>query len=171
MNHKRIKHLKGIVIVSTSIAVLVIVALGIYKLNFFNLLKRTPQETSDTIKSIQKNTNKDTALKELQKLANTTTDKSDKSAYLTAAVDVAINYTDNYDSALSVAQSLEANEKTASSAAYLATAYDFKKDYKNAAVYYEIAAERCPKTSVNERSPYNDYMILKRQEEAKLNEK
>lgn len=131
-----------------------------------------PKTASDMVKSIQQETNKSTALGELQRLASETSNKDDKNTYLIAAASMAFNYTRDFDNILSISQGLEDNEPTADSAAYIAAAYDYKKDYKNAAAYYEIAAQRSPKPeTTGDRSAYTDYIILQNEEEAKLNAK
>jgi uncharacterized protein YxeA len=71
--------------------------------------------------------------------------------------------------ALALALQVDADYKTDETAATVAALYEAKKDYANAAKYYQIAADRTEKTTDStQRSPYNDYMVSKRNAESKL---
>lgn len=104
--------------------------------------------------------------KKLKKLAGETSSKEDKETYLGSAVDVYTNAGDD-SAAFGAAKEYEDASQSALSAAALARSYYEKGDYKNAAKYYGIAADRSEKpASANERAPYNDYMILKHEAES-----
>lgn len=71
--------------------------------------------------------------------------------------------------ALAAAQEAENVYKSADTAAMLATVYNQRSDYANAAKFFQLAADRSDKpASPGERSPYNDFLIQKREAEAKL---
>lgn len=104
---------------------------------------------------------------ELQSLAEKESDTEKKAQYLSAAVDL-YAASDDTSATLDVARQYEEVAKSAESAGSLASAYEQTGDYKNAARYYGIAAERSPKpASENERAAYNDYRLLQKEMEAK----
>lgn len=102
----------------------------------------------------------------LKDLADKTSDEEDKETYLSSAVDIYTN-AGNDTAAFGAAKEYEQTSQSALSAAALARSYYEKEDYKNAAKYYGIAADRSEKPSrSNERAPYNDYLNLKREAES-----
>ncbi len=103
---------------------------------------------------------------ELADLAKSASSKEEKQVYLLKSIQLYINDKD-FDSALTVSEELDDTNPSAMTAANIAMAYMGLGDYRNAADYYQLAADRSEKTTdPTVRSPYNDYMILKRQAEA-----
>ena len=87
---------------------------------------------------------------------------------LSGVVDVYTNAGDK-TAALGAAKDYEKSSESAHSAEVLAGTYYAKGDYKDAAKYYGIAADRSEKPARStERAPYNDYMNLKREAESHL---
>lgn len=102
----------------------------------------------------------------LQDLADNETNIDDKLTYMYASVDLYYNSGD-YENGLKAAKEVEDLKKTALSASVLAYGYMKSEDYKNAAKYYGIAADRSEKVTDNTLNmPYNDYMNLKKEAEA-----
>ncbi len=103
---------------------------------------------------------------ELADLADGASSKEEKQVYLLKSIQLYVNNKD-FESALTVAKDLDDINPSALTAASIAMAYMGLADYQKAADYYQIAADRSEKTDdPTVRSPYNDYMILKRQAEA-----
>lgn len=103
---------------------------------------------------------------ELTHLADQSSTNAEKQVYLLKSIQLYINNKD-YSSALTVAEQSEELNPTALTAANIALAYMGLNEYQKAADYYQIAADRSGKTDdPTARSPYNDYMILKKKAEA-----
>jgi tetratricopeptide (TPR) repeat protein len=120
-------------------------------------------------KQIETTPSKETVAKtqiELQQFAKDAINNEVKQIYLRKSINLYISGSD-YKSALTVAKQSEEIESTAITASDLACIYMGLSDYKEAAQYYQIAADRSEKTSdPTVRGPYNNYLILKRQAEA-----
>lgn len=107
-------------------------------------------------------------VEKLKELAANETDTAKKSEYLDGVASIYINSNDS-SAAVAAALAYEENDQSALSAQTLARAYFENQDYENAAKYYGIAAERSPQpASPTERAPYNDYKILQREAEGKI---
>jgi len=103
---------------------------------------------------------------ELTQLTKSATSNEEKQIYLSKSIELYVNSKD-YEAALIIAEQLEQANPTAFSADSLALVYMGLGDYKKAAQYYQTAADRSEKTDdPTARSPYNDYIISKRQAEA-----
>lgn len=71
-----------------------------------------------------------------------------------------------YDKGMELALAVEEAQQSAASAAAIADIHYAQQDFANAAKYYERAMSRSDKPqSPSERSPYNDYALLKKQSE------
>lgn len=129
----------------------------------------TPEEkVLEVIQTVETGKDPKTAQKELEQLADKEPDTNKKVVYLSGAADLSFNSSD-FKAALTITENIEALQQSALSAGNIAEAYSELGDYKNAAKYYEIAISRSEKpTSETERAPYNDYTILKREAEAKI---
>jgi tetratricopeptide (TPR) repeat protein len=129
----------------------------------------TPEEkVSEVIQTVETGKDVKTAQTELQQLADKEPDTTKKIVYLSGAADVSFNSGD-FKSALKVNENIESLQQSALSAGNIAQAYFEMGDYRNAVKYYEIAISRSEKpASETERAPYNDYTILKREAEAKI---
>lgn len=104
-------------------------------------------------------------LQEGEAVASSTSEKVD---YALKSVEL-YNQAGKGSEAMSRAVAAEAKYKTAETAAVLAAQYEQSGNYAKAAEYYQLAAERSPKSDKpTERSQYNDYLIEKREMEAKL---
>jgi|GEM_PF-1287141 tetratricopeptide (TPR) repeat protein len=126
------------------------------------------QRVTEIVENATTPSNQATAQKKLKELADGEKDTNNKLVYLSGSADLYFN-TSDYKSGLEVTKQIEALRQTALSAGSVAEAYMQLGDFKNAAKYYGIAASRSDKpTRETERAPYNDYMIMKRQAEAKI---
>lgn len=104
---------------------------------------------------------------DLIKLANNDDAEEAKAIYLNKAIELYVN-NGQYDLALPIAIQVEQIKPTAISSVRLANIYMNKKDYDKAVHYYQISADRSEKPASDKtNAPYNDYMILKREAEAK----
>lgn len=103
---------------------------------------------------------------ELAQLTKSATSSEEKQTYLSKSIELYVN-NDDFKSALTVAEQSEQVKPTAFSADGLALVYMGLGDYRKAAQYYQTAADRSEKTTdPTVRSPYNEYLISKRQAEA-----
>lgn len=99
----------------------------------------------------------DNTVAKLTDLEKRSAGNAQKEAYAGAIVDL-YSQTGDTKKAFEAASDAENTYQSALSAARLAALYEGEKDYANAIKYYELAAERSPKTDSTERSAYNDYM-------------
>lgn len=105
---------------------------------------------------------------ELAKLVSDNANNDVKQLYLEKSIELYINNND-FKSALTTAEQSEKINPTALTAADIAASYVGLGDYKMAAQYYQTAADRSTKTdNPLANMPYNDYMSLKREAEAKI---
>ena len=103
---------------------------------------------------------------ELEVKIDTAENDEVKQVYVNELIEVYIN-SDKFDLALEAAKSAEKDDPSARNACNIATVYMMKKEYKNAADYYQIAADRSEKTDdPSLRMPYNEYLQLKKEAEA-----
>lgn len=105
---------------------------------------------------------------ELSQLVKGTSDKDVKQIYLSKAIELYTKSND-FKSALPLAEQSEKIKATALTVASIAYIYVGLGDYAKAAQYYQMAADRSVKTDdPTVRSSYNDYLISKREAEARL---
>ena len=186
MNHNRIKHIKGIIIV-VLVAVLILagVIFAFYRFSPNNSAKTKSTDTNTEANQQSITESKEqvahldsklgaspskatlnNAQAELAQLAKTATTNDAKQIYLSKSVEL-YAYNKDYQSALLIALQAEQIKPTALTAADFGYIYQKLSDYRNAAKYYQLAADRSDKTTdPKEKSPYNDYMISKREVEA-----
>jgi len=106
----------------------------------------------------------DARAEELQRLISSEADKPKKAEYLIELSLIHFNR-GNFEQALSLALEAEGQVKTANTAALLGDIYFAMKDYDQAAKQYGAAMDRSEKSAPGERSPYNEYAILKKKAE------
>lgn len=103
---------------------------------------------------------------ELEVKIDTAENDEVKQVYVNELIEVYIN-SDKFDLALEAAKSAEKDDPSARNACNIATVYMKMKSYKEAAEYYQLAADRSEKTDNSDlRTPYNEYTQLKKQAEA-----
>lgn len=144
---------------------------------YFNKKPVTKKElpTYEKIEKIYSNTGPrptssqlESSVKELEDQAEKADSVADKQNYYTAIVDMSANNRD-FKTALENANKAEDLSPTAHTAEVIAAVYMQQGDFKNAAKYYQIAADRCEKTDdPSIQSPYNDYMIYKKAAEEQI---
>ena len=185
MNHKHIKHLK-IIIISVLIVIIVLsgAIFAVFQLNPFNSGKQNNAENVEASKQLiaeskEKVAQLDSQLgvmpskdeinqaqNKLTQLTEDATSDEAKQVYINKSIQLYVN-NDEFKSALTLALEAEQIKPTALTADHLAYIYKCLDDYKNAAKYYQLAADRSEKTNnPKARCPYNDYLILKREVEA-----
>lgn len=126
------------------------------------------QRVSEIVENATTADNKRAAQEELKNLAEAEQDTQKKLVYLSGAADLYLSSND-FKKGVEVTRQIESLESTALNAGNLAEAYMQLSDFKNAAKYYGIAASRSEKPArETERAPYNDYMIMKKAAEAKI---
>lgn len=161
----------------TSILVIIVAGLSLYLLFKPYAAQKTPtasQPTTATTKTNQlvdaaaiDSQNKSKSISQLENLSKTETDKTKKGTYLSGIVDIYLNSNDPAQS-VQAAKTYDDYSGDALSAASLAHSYEVNGDYKNAAKYYQVAADRSVKPpSPDSNAPYNDYMIKKQEMESK----
>lgn len=105
---------------------------------------------------------------ELGQLVKSTSDKDAKQIYLNKAIELYTKSND-FKSALPLAEQSEKIKATALTAASIAYIYVGLGDYTKAVQYYQMAADRSTKTDdPTVRSPYNDYIVSRREAEARM---
>lgn len=160
---------KKIILISV-IAILVLSCGAVYWWHVSNRqdIATPEQRVTEIVENATTPSNQATAQRKLKELADGEKDTNNKLVYLSGSADLYFN-TSDYKSGLEVMKQIETLRQTALSAGNIAEAYMQLGDFKNAAKYYGIAASRSDKpTRETERAPYNDYMIMKRQAEAKI---
>ncbi len=106
--------------------------------------------------------------RELERQIELTDSAEEKAIYLSELISV-YRWWEDYDTALEYAKKLEELERSHLSAGLMAGVYQDSEEFAEAARYYQIAADRSdPADSPQEDVPYNSYMILKKEVEAKL---
>lgn len=102
----------------------------------------------------------------LSQFADKETDAKKKVIYWKGAMDAASS-TGNTDAALELAKKIESEEKSADSAGRVAQAYSQLGQHATAIEWYTTAIDRSEKTPLNQRSPYTEFVALKKAEESK----
>ncbi|MEP6710695.1 MAG: hypothetical protein ABJA64_03165 [Candidatus Saccharibacteria bacterium] len=129
--------------------------------------KTTEQKIAELVETddSSKLASSETALK---KLADNESNKVDKAKYLSGAAQAAMSAS-NPKTALDYATQAEAANPSAETAADIGAYASESGDFALSAKYFGIAADRSGKTNdPTERTPYNDYMALKREAEVQI---